>query len=172
MEGAGEGDGFADVVEAADPGDGALDAHAEAGVGDAAVAAQVEVPLEGFLGEVVLFDAGVEQLIAGDALRAADDFAVALGGEHIDAEGIAGVGGVGLHVEGLDVGGVAVDHDGAVELRAEPGFVGGAEVVAVLEGRFEVAVFVGLVEHLGGFVVAEAREGRADGFEFGAGRGR
>ena len=45
VEGAGEGDGFADVVEAADPGYGSLDAHAEAGVGDAA--AEVEVPLEG-----------------------------------------------------------------------------------------------------------------------------
>ena len=43
----GEGDGFADVVEAADPGYDSLDAHAEAGVGDAAVFAQVEVPLEG-----------------------------------------------------------------------------------------------------------------------------
>ena len=43
----GEGDGFADVVEAAEPGYYSLDAHAEAGVGDAAVLAQVEVPLEG-----------------------------------------------------------------------------------------------------------------------------
>jgi membrane associated rhomboid family serine protease len=51
----GEGDGFAhDVVEAADPGDRALDAHAEAAVRDAAVAAQVQVPLEGFLGQLML----------------------------------------------------------------------------------------------------------------------
>ncbi len=39
VECAGEGDGLADVVEAADPGYGTLDAHAEAGVGDAAVLA-------------------------------------------------------------------------------------------------------------------------------------
>ena len=57
VEGAGEGDGFADVVEGADPGDNALDAHAESGVGDGAVAAQVEVPLEGFERELVLLDA-------------------------------------------------------------------------------------------------------------------
>ena len=57
MEGPCEGDGFADVVEAADPGDDTLDAHAEAAVGDAAVAAQVEVPLEGFLGQLVVIDA-------------------------------------------------------------------------------------------------------------------
>ena len=37
VEGAGEGDGFADVFEAADPGYAALYAHAESGVGDAAV---------------------------------------------------------------------------------------------------------------------------------------
>ena len=47
VEGAGEGDSFADVVEAADPGYGAFDAHAEAAVGDGAVFAEVEVPLEG-----------------------------------------------------------------------------------------------------------------------------
>ena len=146
------------MVEAADPGDGALDAHAEAGVGDAAVAAQVEVPLEGGEREVVLFDAGLEEVVAVDALRAADDFAVALGGEDVDAESLGGVVRVGLHVEGLDGGGVAVDHDRLVELRADVGFVGGAEVVAVVVGVFEFAGFVGLLEHGVGFVVGEARE--------------
>ena len=68
VEGAGEGDGFAYVVEAADPGDGAFDSHAEAGVGDASIAAQVKIPLEGFFGQVVLFDAGVEQLKTGNSL--------------------------------------------------------------------------------------------------------
>ena len=33
-----EGDGFADVLEAAEPGDGAFDAQAEAAVGDTSVA--------------------------------------------------------------------------------------------------------------------------------------
>jgi hypothetical protein len=60
MEGAGEGDGFADVVEAANPCDRALDAHAEAAVRDAAVAAEVQVPLEGLLGKVMFFDAAVQ----------------------------------------------------------------------------------------------------------------
>src|ERR1700734_1218086 len=95
----GEGDGFADVVEAADPGYCAPDAHTEAGVGDAAVFAQVEVPLEGVEREVVLFDAGFEEVVAVDALGAADDFAVALGGEDVDAESLGGIVRVGLHVE-------------------------------------------------------------------------
>ncbi len=68
VEGSGEGDGFADVVEAADPGYDSLDAHAEAGVGDAAVFAQVEVPLEGVEGQVVFFDAGLQEVVAVDAL--------------------------------------------------------------------------------------------------------
>jgi hypothetical protein len=50
VEGSGEGDGLADMVQAADPGYDSFDAHAEAGVGDAAVFAQVEVPLEGIEG--------------------------------------------------------------------------------------------------------------------------
>jgi len=41
VEGAGEGDGFADVFQAADPGYAAFDAHAETAVGDAAVFAEV-----------------------------------------------------------------------------------------------------------------------------------
>ncbi len=62
-----------------------LYAHAEAGVGDAAVFAQVEIPLEGFEREVVVFDALLEEVVAVYALAAAYDFAVALGGEDVYA---------------------------------------------------------------------------------------
>ena len=167
VEGSGEGDGFADVVQAADPGDGTLDAHAEAGVGDGAVAAEVEVPLEGFEGEVVVEDALAEEVVGVDALGAADDFAVALGGEDVDAEGFRGVGGVGLHVEGFDGGGVAVDHDGAVVEIGDVGLVGGAEVVAVGVGVFDFSFGVGFGEDLVGFVVGDLGEGGLDCFEFG-----
>ena len=64
----------------------ALDAHAEAGVRHGAVAAQVEVPVEGFLGQLVLLDALEQQVVVGHALAAADDLAVALGGEDVDAD--------------------------------------------------------------------------------------
>jgi hypothetical protein len=67
------------VVQAADPGYCSFYAHAEAAVGDAAVAAQVEIPLEGFEGKIVVFDTALEELIAVYALAAADDFAVAFG---------------------------------------------------------------------------------------------
>ena len=54
---AGEGDGLPNVVEAAEPGHQALDAHPEAAVGHAAVAPEVQVPLQGLLGQVMLLDA-------------------------------------------------------------------------------------------------------------------
>src|SRR5438874_1993950 len=106
---------LADVLEAADPRDGTLDAHAEAGVRDASVLAQVEIPLEGFFGELVLLDALREFLVGADALRAADDLAVSFGRENVDAKCFRRVARVGLHVEGLHLRRIAMHHDGAVE---------------------------------------------------------
>src|SRR5215212_11139809 len=78
-----ERDGLADVLDAAHPCDAALDAHAEARVRDAAVAAQVEVPLERLARQAVLFELFFQKFERGRALAAADDFAVALGREHV-----------------------------------------------------------------------------------------
>src|SRR6185437_5101518 len=104
--------GLANVVQIADPRHYALDSHPEACVRHTTVAAQIEIPLESFPGKMVVFDALVEQLEAGDALRPADDFAVAFRSEDIDAECVARVGGIGFHVESLHVGGIAVNHHG------------------------------------------------------------
>ena len=60
VQGAGEGDSLSYVIQAANPGNGALDAQAKTAMWHAAVAAQVQVPLEGFFGKVMLFDAAVE----------------------------------------------------------------------------------------------------------------
>ena len=51
----GECDGFADMFKAAEPGYAAFDAHAETSVGHGAVLAQVQVPVEGFFWQIVLF---------------------------------------------------------------------------------------------------------------------
>ena len=66
---------------------------------------------------------------------------------------------VRLHVEGLHGGGIAVHHDGTVELRGDVGLVGRAEVVAVLEGIFEQSLGVRVVEHRYGVVVARRGKG-------------
>ena len=95
-----------------------------------------------------------EQIVVVDALAAADDFAVAFGGEHVEGEGQFGTLGVGLHVEGFDGGRVAVNHDGTVELVGDDGFLVAADVVAKFGG---VAV---LVEDRDGFFVTDARERR------------
>src|ERR1700761_8420148 len=110
-------DRLPDVIQSADPSHSALDTHAEAAVRDAAVLAQVEVPLEGSEGKVVVFDALLQKIIAVDTLRAADDLAVTFRREHVNAESLRRVRGIGLHVEGLDGRGVAVDHHWAIELR-------------------------------------------------------
>src|SRR4051812_38099101 len=73
-----EGDRLADMMRAGDPGGGPLDAHAEAAVRHRAIAPQVEVPLIVVHVEAVLADAALQQLGVVDALRAADDLAVAL----------------------------------------------------------------------------------------------
>ena len=112
-------------ARAADPGDDALDAHAEAAVRHGAVAAQVEVPLERLLRQVVLLDPLQQQIVVVEALAAADDLAVAFGREHVDAERDVGPLGIGLHVERLDRGRIAVHQHRPVELlrrsRSRPG---------------------------------------------------
>src|SRR5262245_36858245 len=102
------GDRLAQVLEPTDPADDALDAHAEAAVRDAAVAPEIEVPLEGFLRQLVLVDPLQQQLVVVEALAAADDLPVAFGCEHVDAERDLGAIRIGLHVERLHRGRVAV----------------------------------------------------------------
>src|SRR5262249_18362078 len=92
-----ERDRLAQVVEPADPCDEAFDPHAEAGVRHRAVAAEVEVPLEGFARQLMLGDLSLERREVVLALSAADDLAVSLGREHVDAERDARIRGVGLH---------------------------------------------------------------------------
>ncbi len=47
-------------------------------------------------------DAREQQVVVVDALRPADDLAVALGRQHVHAQRLRRVGGIGLHVERLD----------------------------------------------------------------------
>jgi hypothetical protein len=73
---------------------------------------------------MVVLDALLQQFVGGNALRAADDLAVALGREDVDAECVLGVVRVGLHVERLHCRGIAMHHDGTVKLRGDVGLVG------------------------------------------------
>ena len=67
------------------------------------------------------------------ALPAADDLAVALGREHVDAQRDARIGGIGLHVERLELDRIAVDEHRPVELLRDRGLLVAAEVVAPLD---------------------------------------
>ncbi len=117
MQHAREGDGLAHVLQAADPGYGSLDTHTKAGVRDAAVLAEIKIPLECFFGEVVFLDAPHEEIVRGRALRSADDFALAFGGEDIDAQSEFVPLWVRFHVKRFHAGRVAMDHDGPVVER-------------------------------------------------------
>src|SRR6185436_6884409 len=77
---------LAHVFELADPRHDALDAHAEAAMRHGAVAPQIQVPLERFLRQVVLLDALQQQVEIGEPFAAADDLAVPLRREDVDAE--------------------------------------------------------------------------------------
>src|SRR5207245_10916685 len=74
-----EGDDLANVFGAANPGDRPLEAQAEAGMRNAAVAPQVEIPLEGFFGQIVFAEALGQQVVIVAALAAADDTSARLG---------------------------------------------------------------------------------------------
>jgi hypothetical protein len=106
----------AHVFEAANPADDPFDAHAEAAVRHRSEAPQIEIPLEGFLRQVVVFDALQQQIVARETLTAADDFADAFGREHVDAQGELRPLGIGLHVERLDLRRIAMNRDGAIEV--------------------------------------------------------
>jgi hypothetical protein len=103
------------VIQAADPGYDSFDSHAEAGVGDGAVFAQVEVPLEGGERKVVVFDALLEQVVAVDALGAADDLAVALGARASTQRALVGSAGRGAAWMGTRPGLAQLSHHSSLQ---------------------------------------------------------
>src|ERR1035437_9049555 len=157
-----EGNGLAHVLQSAYPGHGALDAHAESGVRNPAELAQVEIPLEGLFRQFVLMNALQQQIVGPNALRAADDFPVTLGREHIHAEGELRPLRIGLHVERLDGRRIAMHHYRPVELRRDVGFIRRTEVTAPLELVLDQALGMSFLQHLHGLVVGDARKRRGN----------
>ena len=74
------------MLNPAQPGHGTLDAHAKTGMRHATEAAQVEVPLEGLERQAMLRQTPLQHVQFVNPLTAADDFAVAFAGQHIDAQ--------------------------------------------------------------------------------------
>jgi len=73
------------MLETTNPCDDSLNSHAEAAVRHTAILPQIEIPLEGFLRQVVLADPLHQQIIGSHALRTTDDFSVAFRRQNIDA---------------------------------------------------------------------------------------
>src|ERR1700674_5589277 len=102
------------MLDAANPRHAAFDTHAETAMRRSAVLAQIDIPLEGFNGKLLLLNAPQQQLGIVNALAAADNFAVALRRENIDRERHLRPFEIRLKVERLDVAGEAVDHQGTI----------------------------------------------------------
>src|SRR5256712_4243986 len=135
VESARVGDRLAQVVDAGNPRDEPPDPNAEAGVRHGAVLADVEIPAERLEGEAVLLDPPEEEIVVVDALAAADDLAVPLGRQDVDAQGAVRCPRIRLHVEGLDRRRVVGDHQRTLQLFREDGLVESAETVAADERR-------------------------------------
>src|SRR5947207_2847036 len=146
IEHPGERDGLADVFDAAHPGHETLDAHAEAGVRDAAEFSKIDVPVESLAGEVVLFQPLEQQIQIMDALASADDLAVALGRDEIDAERTFRALRRGLKIECLDRSRIAIDNQRAIQIVSEQRFIGVAEIASPLNlAAFRLELLYGVV---------------------------
>src|SRR5450759_4698927 len=125
--------GLSQMMDPADPGHEPFEAHPETGVREGAVTANVEIPLVGLFRELVLLQALFEELQIVDALRAADDLAVAFRREHVETEHDLGIFRVRLHVEGLDGRREPAHDQGLRRVRDERRFFVRSEVVAELD---------------------------------------
>src|SRR5277367_1704062 len=114
-----EGDDFANVLGSAYPGHGALQAQPKAGVRHAAVPPEVQIPLERFFGQVVSPQALNQGVIVRQALAAADDFSVAFGRNHVEAERKFRARRVGGHVKRLHGRRIAVNYHRPVEFLGD-----------------------------------------------------
>src|ERR1700730_13148359 len=118
-----EGNNLAHVLSSANPSHDALESHAETRMRHAAIAAEVQIPLEGFLRQFLFSQSLNEEFIAGDALASADDLAVALRSQHVESKRQVGPRAIGLHVEGFDRSGIAMNHHRPIELLRKRSFL-------------------------------------------------
>src|SRR5258708_25627701 len=94
----------------------------------------MDVRLKGFLGQVVFAQSLEKQIVIVNALAAADDFAVAFRGDHVESEGELGTLGVRLHVKSLHRRRVMMNEDGTIEFPGDDGFFVSAEVISEFGG--------------------------------------
>ena len=121
---------LANVFETADPGDCAFDAHAEAACGTEPYFRRSRYHSKASRGSSCSLSPLHQKVVARHALAAANDFAVAFRRKNVHAQRNFGTQRIRFHVEGLDRGGITVNHHGLVELSRNDGFVAAAEVAA------------------------------------------
>ena len=130
-------------------------------MGHGPVSPQVQVPLEGLRGQLMVLQACRQRPVVMNALPAPDDFAVSFRSQHVHAQRLVGIVGVGLHIKGLDLRGIPVHQDGFLKLIGQEGFIVRAEIIALLDRRPEA------LQAQNRFIIGESRKRRDDRFQFG-----
>ena len=155
VDGAGEGNGIADVADAGHVHDHALEAQAEAGMTGGAVLPKIHVEIVVGGVHAQLADTVFQDLVVVLALAAAGNLADTGHQAVHSSDGLAV--GVELHVEGLDILGVVGDKDGLLEyLLGEETLMLGLQVAAPGDGEVELVVV--LMKQLHGLGVGDAAE--------------
>ena len=108
-----------------------------------------------------------QQVVIANALRAADDLAITLRRQHVNAERQIRALRIGLHVKRLHLRRIAMDHDRLLKLRRDVSLVRRAEISAPLELRFHLPLGVPLLQHFDSFVIRDAGKRRLDVGQFG-----
>src|SRR5260370_577735 len=109
--------GLSHVLQTTYPRNRALNTHTKPTVRNAAVFAQIQIPLERVFRQAVFANALQQMIVVTDALRAADDLAIPLRGQHVNAQRQIRTLRIGLHVKRFYLGRIAVDHHRLIELR-------------------------------------------------------
>ncbi len=84
--------------------------------GTVPILTQIEIPVERFAREIVLFKALQEQVKVVNALPASDDLAITFGRNDVSPERQFGPVRIGLEVESFDLGRVTVDDERPVQI--------------------------------------------------------
>src|SRR3954470_23757790 len=103
-------------------------------MGEGSIFSKVKVPIKCFWGKLMLLDSPHEQFQAESTLASPDNFAVPLRGQNIDAESQLRPVGIWLHVKGLNLRRVAMNHHRQVILLRKHCFIPAPEIPTPLHG--------------------------------------
>src|SRR5690554_2118790 len=124
---------FPDVVDATKPCQRPFEAESKPAVRNGPVASQIQIPFEHLLRQSMLADLALQEFEVSGTLPSSDDLAISLRRKNVHTEGQPVVFRIPLHVEGLDLGGIAMHDDGSIEMPGKHRLVASSEIIPPLE---------------------------------------